>query len=336
MNNAEAVRRKRRRDLVKIWIACLLAACSAGSFFFPYAEYRFADSVYRLSGLQLLTASGLRVHYTTLEGQDASVLLSLPILTKISVAAGLVLSLLGILLLLLKKPALSGGCFALSAVCPLVVLLTSSSIQTAVTSLNISEVGIAYLWPFCLNLLGGLGERRAAVWTKGGEKLAESIFLVFACVSVGSVVVITVYMITSGLPAISEIGLGNFLFGTEWKPKSGIFGILPLILSSIAGTFGAILIGVPVGILTAIFLSEVARPGVAKVVRPAGAAARGNSLGYLRLLRHAGHRAGHSRRLSAEHRGQPPRRYPDSGCHGAAHHRQRGRDLAQGGALLLP
>ena len=82
MNNAEAVRRKRRRDLVKIWIACLLAACSAGSFFFPYAEYRFADSVYRLSGLQLLTASGLRVHYTTLEGQDASALLSCPFSPK--------------------------------------------------------------------------------------------------------------------------------------------------------------------------------------------------------------------------------------------------------------
>ena len=87
--------------------------------------------------------------------------------------------------------------------------------------------------------------------------------------SVGSVVILTVYMIVSGAPAIAEIGLGNFLFGTEWKPSSNTYGILPLILSSIAGTFGAVLIGVPVGILTAVFLSETAPRRLASTVRPA-------------------------------------------------------------------
>ena len=108
-----------------------------------------------------------------------------------------------------------------------------------------------------------------AMWAKGGEKLAESIFLVFACLSVGSVVIITVYMIAAGAPALSEIGLGNFLFGTEWVPSDGKYGIAYMILSSIVGMLGAILIGVPIGLLTAVFLAELAPRRLAGIVRPA-------------------------------------------------------------------
>ena len=113
-------------------------------------------------------------------------------------------------LLLLKKPGLAGTGFVLSAATPLIVLMTSSSIQTAVTSLGVSNIIISYQWPFLLTLILGLAAGVLAIWTKGGEKLAESIFRIFACVSVGSVVIITVYMIVSGAPAIAEIGLGNF------------------------------------------------------------------------------------------------------------------------------
>lgn len=108
-----------------------------------------------------------------------------------------------------------------------------------------------------------------AMWTKGGEKLAESVFLVFACMSVGSVAIITIYMITVGAPAIGEIGLGNFLFGTEWSPGSGKYGIWHMILASFAGMFGAIVIGVPIGLLTAVFLAELAPRRLANLVRPA-------------------------------------------------------------------
>nr|WP_286167057.1 phosphate ABC transporter permease subunit PstC [Clostridium sp. D33t1_170424_F3] len=107
------------------------------------------------------------------------------------------------------------------------------------------------------------------MWTQGTERLAESIFKVASCVSVGSVAVITIYILVTGAPAIAQIGLGEFLFGREWAASSEKFGILALILSSIAGTAGAILLGVPIGILTAVFLSETARPGVARLVRPA-------------------------------------------------------------------
>lgn len=94
-------------------------------------------------------------------------------------------------------------------------------------------------------------------------------FQVFSCVSVGSVAVITIYILVSGAPALIEIGVGDFLFGTKWEASAEVFGILPMILSSIAGTLGAIVIGVPIGLLTAIFLSETANPILAKIVRPA-------------------------------------------------------------------
>ena len=83
---------------------------------------------------------------------------------------------------------------------------------------------------------------------------------------------ITVYLILSGLPAIREIGLVDFLFGKTWDSTNKTdpqFGILPFILTSIYGTAGAILIGVPIGFMTAVFLAKVAPPKVAAVVRPA-------------------------------------------------------------------
>ena len=94
------------------------------------------------------------------------------------------------------------------------------------------------------------------------------IFFLCDILAVGCVAVITIYMFLSGLPAIGKIGPLKFLFGTEWastasEPK---YGILPFVLSSIYGTLGASLIGVPVGLLTAVFLSKAAAPGVRNVV----------------------------------------------------------------------
>lgn len=98
----------------------------------------------------------------------------------------------------------------------------------------------------------------------------EKIFLFCAVISIISVVVISLYMIISGFPAVKEIGLFNFLFGTVWNPTGANpnYGILPMILSSICATFGAIIIGVPIGVLTAVFLSEIANKKVANFIRP--------------------------------------------------------------------
>ena len=260
MKDDAHLKRERQKRKLKVIFAVAMGIVPIATFFLPYVNYTFKDSTFVLSAYQILTSPGIRFQ---------GYLISIPLLSKIAVLCGAVLALTGGALLLLKKPGLAGTGFVLSAATPLIVLMTSSSIQTAVTSLGVSNIIISYQWPFLLTLILGLAAGVLAIWTKGGEKLAESIFRIFACVSVGSVVIITVYMIVSGAPAIAEIGLGNFLFGTEWEPKSGVYGILPLILSSIAGTVGAVIIGVPIGILTAVFLSETAPKWVASVVRPA-------------------------------------------------------------------
>ena len=92
------------------------------------------------------------------------------------------------------------------------------------------------------------------------EDVVHGVFLFLGLITVGCVLLITVYLIVSGLPAISKIGLGKFLFGSEWASTAAEakFGILPFILTSVYGTCGAILIGVPVSFLTAVFLSKIA------------------------------------------------------------------------------
>ena len=103
------------------------------------------------------------------------------------------------------------------------------------------------------------------------EVFMNLLFFVCGLIAVVFVLFIRIYLIVSGLPAIREIGLVDFLFGTEWastaaEPK---FGILPFILTSIYGTAGAIVLGVPVGFMTAVFLAKVAPPRLASLVRPA-------------------------------------------------------------------
>ena len=103
------------------------------------------------------------------------------------------------------------------------------------------------------------------------EVFMNLLFFVCGLIAVVFVLFISIYLIVSGLPAIREIGLVDFLFGTEWastaaEPK---FGILPFILTSIYGTAGALVLGVPVGFMTAVFLAKVAPPRLASLVRPA-------------------------------------------------------------------
>ncbi len=112
---------------------------------------------------------------------------------------------------------------------------------------------------------------RAKRGRKLTEKIVEIIFLVLGMVSVASVIVITAYLIISGLPAIKQIGLINFLFGKEWDSTAADpkFGILPFILTSVYGTAGAVVIGVPIGFLVAVFLSKVASKKVRSIIEPA-------------------------------------------------------------------
>ena len=100
------------------------------------------------------------------------------------------------------------------------------------------------------------------------ENMIHGLFLLLGLITVGCVLVISGYLVISGIPAIREVGLFDFLFGDTWAPTSAepLYGILPFILTSIAGTAGAILIGVPVGFLTAVYLAKMAPKKVKEIM----------------------------------------------------------------------
>ena len=99
------------------------------------------------------------------------------------------------------------------------------------------------------------------------ENIVKWIFLLCGIAAVGFVLCICLYLVISGVPAIREIGLWNFLFGETWNAPTNEFGILPFILTSIYGTAGALLLGVPLGLFTAVFLAKAAPPRIAAAAR---------------------------------------------------------------------
>ena len=101
------------------------------------------------------------------------------------------------------------------------------------------------------------------------EQLMHMVFLLSACVSILCVAMICVFLFANGIPAIGKIGVFQFLAGEKWKPGNDLYGILPMILGSIYVTAGAVIIGVPIGILTAVFMSKFCPRHIYKVVKPA-------------------------------------------------------------------
>lgn len=102
--------------------------------------------------------------------------------------------------------------------------------------------------------------KKTAAQKKRSESIVHAVFLILGLTAVGFVLLITVYLVVSGLPAIAEIGLWDFLFGKTWTPTYAQpqYGILPFILTSVYGTAGAVLLGVPVGFMTAVYLAKAA------------------------------------------------------------------------------
>ena len=103
------------------------------------------------------------------------------------------------------------------------------------------------------------------------EKTAKIIFMICAVIAIFAVCSITLYMFLKGAPTFQKVGVSELLFGTKWTPtaKTPSYGILYIILSSVVGTFASVLIGVPIGLLTAVFLSEIAKKHLGSVVRGA-------------------------------------------------------------------
>ena len=104
---------------------------------------------------------------------------------------------------------------------------------------------------------------------KAKEKIWEMIFLLAAAFSIVAVLLICVFLFANGIPAMMEIGAGKFLLGTRWKPGNGIFGIFPMIVGSLYVTAGAVVVGVPVGFMTAVFLSRFCPRRLRGILKPA-------------------------------------------------------------------
>lgn len=96
--------------------------------------------------------------------------------------------------------------------------------------------------------------------------MAKAVFALAAFISIAAVALICLFLFANGIPAMAEIGLPEFLFGDTWRPSSDEFGIFPMIIGSLYVTAGALVIGVPIGILTAIFLSRFAHARFARIL----------------------------------------------------------------------
>lgn len=101
------------------------------------------------------------------------------------------------------------------------------------------------------------------------ERVMQVVFLIAACISILAVALICIYLFANGLPAIAEIGPLNFLLGTEWRPNADQYGIFPMILGSIYVTAGAIIVGIPMGLLAAIYLAKFCPKSLYKLLKPA-------------------------------------------------------------------
>ena len=101
------------------------------------------------------------------------------------------------------------------------------------------------------------------------EKLMKVVFTIAACVSIAMVALICLFLLGNGIPTIKEIGVVEFFFGKIWRPGNDLYGIFPMIVGSIYVTAGAVIVGVPIGILAAVFLAKFCDSKMYKVIKPA-------------------------------------------------------------------
>lgn len=120
---------------------------------------------------------------------------------------------------------------------------------------------------------------------KKREKIMEYVFLLAAVISIVAVALICIFLFANGIPAMKKIGFVEFLTGTKWKPGNNKFGIFPMILGSIYVTGGALIIGVPVGVLTSVFYGKILSGGTVQVPKAGREPAGGHSVHRIRIFR---------------------------------------------------
>ena len=250
-----------RRNKLRL-ASCLFGMIALACIALPFSSFLFDQTTVHLTGIQLLFTN-IRL--------NPDLLLQIPVGMRICLVLSLVLSAAGLILMGLKKYMYSSLMFFGGTLSVILEVVFVSSVTQDAAKAGISTVsgGMLYGWIAfaALTLISAV----LALSISGLEKSAETIFKLSASISIGIVIIITLYMFIYGSPAIFEIGLGKFLFGTEWKPTASDpqFGILYMILASLIGCVGAIAIGVPIGLMTAVFLAEIAPRWVKSIVRPA-------------------------------------------------------------------
>lgn len=246
--------------LTKKEIVLALSIISEVILLFPYAQYNIGGYIYKASAFDLISARGFRLGHN---------LILIPLATKIALLLVIAIPIIALIFLFVSKEIWLALLYMLGSLIPLMVILSTSVMHTHIAAAGISNFTAKYLPPFVLQSTISFACAIILLLEKDVEVLAKSIFLAFASLSVVFVITITIYIIISGTPAISKIGLVNFIFKSQWKPSQSKYGIFAMILSSVIATLGAVAIGVPIGILTAIFLSELAPKRLANILRPA-------------------------------------------------------------------
>jgi len=239
------------------FLSGLIALAAA---FLPFAVITLGNYSQRFDAIQM-------IYYNIRYG---SILVEIPLGMRICILLSLVFTLLGLVLIVMRKYLHASAFLFGAAVSSIVQLIFISQIAQEASRAGITPATASMLGGWTSFLLLSLLAAALSLAVNGLEKSAEMVFKVCATISIGMVIVITVYMFISGSPAIVQIGPGAFLFGTKWLPtaSSPQFGILYMILASLIGCIGAIAIGVPIGLMTAVFLAEIAPKWVRSIVRP--------------------------------------------------------------------
>lgn len=245
--------------IVRYGLLAVLTALLIGQFFAPFARFTPDGATYTFTGWQMVTGY--------LRFRDA--VIGMPLLAKLLLPLPPLLGAAGLALLIGRKASAAAVCYLLAGLCPLAAMMVTNTVAARFIDAGASTIVVGFHAPLAVAMAAGIAAAVLAMSSRGSDRLAAAVFRVFACLSVGAVLILTVYMIVSGLPAIAEIGPLEFLFGTQWNPRQGAYGIGYMILASVFGMAGAIALGVPIGLLTAIFLAEVAPPRLAALVRPA-------------------------------------------------------------------
>lgn len=259
--------RKPKREAPWIALSLALGLAALGMLFRPFLHIRMEGCEIQSHIVQLVFQN-FRLN---------GVLLAYPLLSRLTAALA-VLALLSALVFVLWKRSLAAAFSALGASFFLIVAHVGlSPLHARIAAafqreLGAGERAFTVGAPFLLALLFCLLFAAIQFIRYSAERFAERLFQLAACVSIGMVALITIYLIAIGLPPILEIGPAGFFFESSWQPTHKTdprYGILNMILASLCSTGGAVLIGIPIGIFCAIFLAELAPPFLRNIVRPA-------------------------------------------------------------------